>query len=126
MNTTAKPVKGQKVSVDDPQYSGIWTVVSAGPVNVVLEQEGRGKRLRCPQSLLIEPTTEAAAPTPTVFFNPGELVRIERGKFAGLWVVIADRGDDKLNLAKLGGDNGHYLRMPRRGLTKVDPAEVLK
>ena len=78
--------------------------------------------------MLIEPTeARVTAVSLPEFYNPGELVRINAGKWAGLWVVIADRGADKLNLAKLGGaPNGSYLRATKRGLVKVDPTEVLK
>ncbi len=80
--------------------------------------------------MLTEPTEAAAqvslVPVPE-FYNPGELVRITSGKWAGLWVVIADRGADRLNLARLGGaPNGQYLRASKRGLVKVDPADVLR
>ena len=67
----------------------------------------------------------AARVYPSVLFNVGELVRVTDGKYAGLYVVIADRGAEKVNLAKLGGDGGRYLRAVRRGLVKVDPKEVV-
>jgi ribosomal protein L14E/L6E/L27E len=65
-------------------------------------------------------------PVPVVtFFNPGEIVRVSSGKFAGVYVVINDPGRDNVSIAKLGGDGGRYVRMARRALTKVDPADVL-
>jgi hypothetical protein len=121
---------GDRVSVDHVKYPGIWVIASRGPVNTVLRPEGGvGRGLRVPHDLLIDP---GAAPKPkvvavsAVFFNPGELVRINAGRYAGLWVVIADRGRDRVNLAKLGGDSGRYLRADRGGLVKIDPSEVLK
>ena len=52
-------------------------------------------------------------------------MRVEQGRFAGLYVVIADKGD-KINIALLGGDNGRYVRALRASLTKVELADVVK
>jgi hypothetical protein len=72
-----RPNEGDKVSVDHPDYPGIWKVVNArGPVNAVLSQEGRPKQLRVPYSMLIPPTTEAVPVAPTVYYDQGELVRV--------------------------------------------------
>jgi len=35
-NTITNPKIGDKVSVDDPKYPGVWTVVKLAPVNVTL------------------------------------------------------------------------------------------
>lgn len=116
---------GDKVSIDHAKYPGVWVVDSVGPVNTVVRAEtGGGRRVRVPHSMLLDPG--ATPPVqPAVFYDPGELVRISSGKWAGLWVVIADKGGEKVNLAKLGGDGGRYLRAARRGLVKVDPSEVI-
>jgi hypothetical protein len=114
---------GEKVSVDHPKYPGVWIIKSLGPVNAQLEPENGGRRLRVPQSMLTDPGSQPTVRTP-VFYDPGELVRVT-GRYAGLYTVIADKGGDKVNLAKLGGDGGRYLRATRPGLVKVDPAEVL-
>jgi hypothetical protein len=124
-----KPRIGQKVSVDDPKYPGVWIVKNTGPVNATLMPENGGRGLRAPYYMLTEPGAPSATPdgaVRAVYFHEGEIVRIGGNpKYAGmLWVVIRDRGDDRVNLAKLGGDGGRYLRYPRRNLTKVDPAEV--
>lgn len=119
---------GDKVSVDHPKYPGVWTIIRRGPVNSVLRQEGNPRSLRCPHTMLTDP---GAAPTPTVttfpatLYHPGELIRVT-GKYAGLYVVIKDGGTDKVNLAKLGGDGGRYLRTVRHGLERVDVAKVLR
>jgi hypothetical protein len=73
--------------------------------------------------MLTDPGSQPTVSTP-VFYVPGELVRLT-GRYAGLYVVIADKGGDKVNIAKLGGDGGRYVRATRHGLIKVDPAEVL-
>jgi hypothetical protein len=123
MTTTARR-NGDKVSIDRPEYPGIWTIESQGPVNAVLRPESGGRGLRAPKAWLIDPTTERAVEAPTMYFEPGELVKIASGKYAGVWVVIADRRTDKVNLAKLGGDHGRYLRATRRGLAKVNVEDV--
>jgi hypothetical protein len=130
-NTTTTRQVGSKVGVDDPKYPGVWIVKSNGPVNATLTPETGGRGLRCPHYMLTDPPTTAtngatvtAIPVVT-YYDPGTLIRIADGRYAGLWVVIADKAGDKVNLAKLGGDGGRYLRYPRRGLTKVAPEDVL-
>lgn len=116
---------GEKVSVNLDRYPGVWVVVNNGPKNATLEPVNGGRKLRCPYSLLTDPVEGAKVPMPELFAE-GELVRINDGKFAGLWVVIKDDGGNKVNLAKLGGDNGRYLRTTKRGLVRIDISEVLK
>ena len=117
---------GDKVSVDHPDYPGIWTVKSQGPVNSLLLPTGGGRGLRVPTFLLKDPT-DAASPRPTItLFDPGEFVRIPSGKFAGLYVVTRDTGKGNITLAKPGGDGGRYLRAGRNGLLRVPAAAVLK
>lgn len=127
---------GAEVSVDHPNYPGVWTVKKNGPVNATLQQEGRLKLLRCPHTLLVDPEVTVTTPGGNVatvttvpvpeYYVVGEFVRITSGRYAGLWVVIADKGADKVNLAKPGGDNDRYLRVDRRGLVRVPAAEVLR
>ncbi len=117
---------GDRVSVDDPQYPGVWIIRKTNPVNAVLEPENGGRSLRAPYGLLIDPTTAPASFVPTEYYEPGEFVRIIEGRYVGLWVVIADRRADMLNVAKPGGDGGRYLRVKRRGLVRVPAQDVLK
>jgi len=134
MPTTTTPKIGDKVSIDDPKYPGVWTVKNLGPKNATLTPDHGGRGLRAPYFLLTDPVeattttdggvTVTAVPLPT-YFAEGEIVRIE-GKFAGVYVVIKDDGRDKVNVAKLGGDGGRYVRITKRAVTKVDPADVLK
>ena len=93
-------------------------------MNTVVTPENGGRPLRCPHYLLKDPTTEDAAVTPTDYYVPGELVRVTVGRYVGLYVVLADKGD-RVNLARLGGDEGRYVRHPHRGLLKVEPEDVL-
>lgn len=109
----------------------MWVIKNLGPKNATLEPASGGRGLRCPYYLLTEApaasddVTVTAVPLPTYFYE-GEFVRINTGKFAGLYVVIKDSGTDRVNVAKLGGDGGRYVRIDKRSVTKVDPADVLK
>ncbi len=112
---------GQKVSISDRKYPGIWTVKSVGPVNAVVEIEGRS--LRCPKELLLAPSTDPVASTPKVYYQPGEIVRINSGRFAGIYAVLADKGQ-RVNVAKIGGDSGRYVRIPHASITKISNSEL--
>jgi len=141
-NTITNPKVGDKVSVDDPKYPGVWTVVKLAPVNVTLRPEGAtpGTRmLKAPRYMLVEPVeaktittgggttvTAVPVPPPVTYYVLGQFVRVTKGKFPGLYVVIADKGGDRVNLAKAGGDADRYLRMPRTLVEAVDAADVLK
>jgi hypothetical protein len=129
--TTTTYLPGDRVGVASTKYPGAWTVESLGPVNTLLSPDGGGRKLRVPHHMvtaLSESKTEATVvPLPEqTFFDPGELVRVTEGRFAGLYAVIKDSGGDKVNLARLGGDDGRYLRAMRHGIVKVDPSEVLR
>lgn len=129
MSTTTNTRKiGDKVSIDDPKFPGVWTIKNLGPKNATLTPDHGGRGLRAPYYLLTDPveagTTVTAFPLPA-YFAEGEIVRITEGRFAGLYVVIKDNGADRVNVAKLGGDNGRYVRISKRAVTRVDPSEVL-
>lgn len=120
---------GDKVSVDDPKYPGVWTIKNLGPKNATLIPDHGGRGLRAPYYLLTDPVEPGAGVTAVPlpeYFAEGEIVRIADGKFAGVYVVIKDGGADRVNVAKLGGDGGRYVRISKRAVTKVDPADVLK
>lgn len=119
------PKVGDRVSVNHPKHGGVWIVKKVNEVNVLLEPQGGGRPLRCPPSLLVPPG-ETPRVYDSVLYNPGELVRIPTGKHAGLYVVIADRGADKVNIARLGGDGGAYLRAFRGSISKVDATEIVR
>lgn len=120
---------GDRVSIDHPKYPGVWILKSIAKVNVTLEPENGGRGLRVPASMLLDAGASPTMPdrvTAADIYAEGTFVRIPSGKFAGVWVVISDKGADRLNVAKLGGDGGRYVRITRRGLTKVDPADVVR
>lgn len=129
MTAPTKRRVGERVSVNHPKYPGVWIVSSNGPVNATLTPEAGGRGLRVPHTMLIDAGEQPRVPEPTSvsqLLSPGELMRVPTGRYSGLYVVIADRGADKVNLARLGGENGRYLRISRYGLVKVNPEEVLK
>ena len=130
MTTNTRKV-GDKVLVNHEGFGGVWIITKINPKNTVVEPVGGGRKLNAPHYMLIDATDEVtvtAVPLPEAktYFALGEIVRVNNGKFAGLYVVISDKGLDRVNIAKLGGDNDRYVRFDRKGLIKVDAAEVLK
>lgn len=129
--TTATRKPGDKVMIDDPKFPGVWTIKSIGPKNTVVIPENGGRGLRAPHWMLKDITDAPSGVTVTAvplqaYYVPGELVRITMGKYAGLYVVLADKGE-RVNVTKLGGDGGRYVRAPKgSSLVKVDVSEVLK
>lgn len=125
MPTTTTRKVGDKVSVDDPKFPGVWTIKNLGPKNATLTPDHGGRGLRAPYYLLTDPVEAGTTVPLPAYFAEGEIVRITEGRFAGLYVVIKDNGADRVNVAKLGGDNGRYVRISKRAVTRVDPSEVL-
>lgn len=122
---------GDKVTVGLAKFPGVWTVKNLGPVNATLTPADGGRGLRAPYYLLTAVTDDPGAipvvePPTTTLFSEGEIVTVPGSKWTGLYVVIKDAGAERINLAKLGGDNGRYLRITRGAVSKVDPADVLK
>ena len=130
--TTTTRKAGDRVSIDDPKFPGVWTIKSIGPKNTVVVPEAGGRGLRAPHYLIIYPV-EGDSPSfpeaaPFVPFYAGEVVTVVGfgGKYEGdHYVVLTDKGE-KINVAKLGGDSDRYLRVGRRSLVKVDLADILK
>lgn len=64
--------------------------------------------------------------------SPGQIVTVAgpgwREPADVLYIVLKHRGDDKVSIAKLGGDQrGRYWpRVPRRMLTVVEADQVLR
>lgn len=130
--TTAARKIGDRVSIDDPKFPGVWTIKSIGPKNTVVVPEAGGRGLRAPHYLIIDPVegnpTSFPEAAPYVPFYAGEVVTVVGfgGKYEGdHYVVLTDKGE-KINVAKLGGDSDRYLRVGRRSLVKVDLADILK
>lgn len=145
MNESTHPaarrfVRGDKVT-PDPEYPGlpattfgrVFTVDKVNPRNLRCNADDGGKGINFPAAALLPASDEnvkkAFAPRPfqpVAFFAAGEVVTLKRA-----WrditaetplVVMKDGGGDKVNLVRLGGDGGRYLRMPREGIVKRDMA----
>lgn len=123
---------GDRVSIDDPKFPGVWIVKSIGPKNTVVVPEAGGRGLRAPHYLVIDPVASDSSvkveAIPFVSYDAGEVVVINGygGKYAGQhFVVLVDKGE-KINVAKLGGDSGRYLRVVRSSLAKVELADIVK
>jgi len=123
--TPVRRAIGDTVIVDDLKYPGRWTIKSMGPVNATLIPEGGGRGLRAPHYLLLDPTDASAAATaPTTYYQPGEIVRITTGRYAGTYTVLADKVKH-VNVARLGGDGGRYVRAPHVWLTRIAVADLI-
>lgn len=129
---------GMLVTASDPRTPGLFKIVNRGPKNWTItpvNADGTarpGKGARFPAYVLTEVTDPAAAATTTAVgipyvprqidvFWPGTIVRF--GRDNQLYVVIADKGD-KVNIARLGGDDGRYWRAQPVNLTIVPLADL--
>ena len=124
---------GDKVAVNHPKYPGLWVVEKMGPVNSTLTPVAGGRGLLAPHTLLRSPDDPGVRHTlepllampPQEYFTPGEFVRIGSGKFAGLYMVLADKGE-RVNVVEPGGNGGRYVRALKSSLTKVPVSDVLR
>lgn len=104
---------GTKVRVNDQKYPGVWIVQSNGPKNASLKPEAGGRGLRCPHTMLRLDDGTGPTAVPVEIFSLGATVTIGE-RFPGIFVVIKDDGGPRLNVAKLGGDDGdRYVRAAR-------------
>jgi hypothetical protein len=110
---------GDTVMVEDARFGGVWTVKKVNQTTYALEQGAR--RLRVDKTLC-----HAAADGPTFvtldsepYFTVGELVRYRNDFHVVLRTSSGARGT-QVNVAKLGGDNDRYWRVPPRSLERVE------
>lgn len=118
--SAAAPRVGETLYVDSEKWPGPWTVEKVNPSTVVLKQEGRDRGLKCYKSSLLDEPVLGKPYEPVNIFACGEVVTWNSPQAGGdLFVVLADKGQ-KVNIAKLGGDNDRYWRVSnRRSLTVV-------
>jgi hypothetical protein len=134
---------GDVVGLNDAKFTGRrWEVKRVNPTTYTLDPVGGGRGVRAPFDMVCAAPGTDPEPGPPVLgkpyvpvtlMSPGALVRytgtrsisgVTPGSIA---VVIADRGADRVTVAKLGGvPSGACLRANRANLTVVDPAEVLR
>ena len=112
---------GDRVTLLDapPRFAGVWSVEKVNPKNLILTQGA--KRLNAPKAACVEATDLDAVPGVTEFalpkvFDVGETVTV-KGK-PGVWVVI-NQGDVNVSVARLGGNDGRYMRCGPSYLTRV-------
>lgn len=129
--------KGMRVRSTSNRYPGLGTVTKVNPVNVKVQMDS-GITVNFGKSYL-RPAGDESAPAPVVtvtevplpdfnaypagtvvrFIDPRAITRFG----AGLFVVIKN-GGDRINVAKIGGDNDRYVRAAAQGLVRVPLSEV--
>jgi len=140
---------GQHVTIDDDRYPGqVFRVDRIKVTKALIQPVNDAARGRWPNGVnvpmtMLAPfdgdpddvlTTSPAAATMLADlerrtrFTLGVLVTLKRPykhhTTADLFVVT-NTSDKTVSVAKLGGDDGRYIRVPYSGLTIVDPTEVL-
>jgi hypothetical protein len=125
---------GDEVGLDGPKYHGRrFRIAKVNPTTYLLDALDGGRSVRASHSLVTDPPAAGTATTIplTEYLDCGTLVRYVGVKtIAGiapgdLGVVLVDRGG-RVNVAKLGGAGGRYLRASHGSLRVVDPADVLR
>jgi hypothetical protein len=126
--TTAQAWKiGDRVSVDDPKFPGVWTIVKRLQKNYLLEQDGNPRPLRCPASLF-QPPGDASADDFRIPWLPATVVEYtgtNTNVRPGLYVVMSDTGQPVVRVTRLGGDQGNYWKLRARYLRVVDAEAVM-
>lgn len=123
--------KGMRVTSSSHKFPGSGTVEKVLPVNVKVKMDD-GRLVTFARSFL---RPEGEAPVATVValpdylaFPAGTVVRFkdERavGRFGGGLYVVIKNGGDRINVAKMGGDNDRYVRAPAASLVRVPLTEV--
>jgi hypothetical protein len=115
---------GDEVTVSSPRFPGVWTIEKVNKVNIKLVQGQR--RLNASPTFLTKVTSPGTEPSTPLFATVAEvgLAPVPVGTLVtvrgrdGYWVVIKD-GFDRVNVARLGGDDARYLRAARSLVTVV-------
>ena len=121
---------GQRVLLSGGKFHGAARITKVNPKNLVVTMEGTRQLVNAHPSFLSDLADDA--PVPSRFdamaevmtappLHPGAVVRIKG--HAGKWVVLADKLE-KVNVARLGGDGGRYLRALRRQVEPLSEQEV--
>lgn len=142
MDTPSFQVGDLVMIADDfvrPAYRGVvYRVTRKLKVNLELEPAAGGRRVRANPQVLVPAPPEADPKATTVTdipyqppLSPGQIVTVAgpgwRESPDVLYIVLKHRSDDKVSIAKLGGDErGRYWpRVPRRMLTVVEADQVI-
>lgn len=115
-STTTLPV-GTRVTIDDPNYPGIWTITKVNPKNYLLRPDAGGRGLNAPHIICTEAPDGVPVlrpfESPREYFEAGQVVTYDGQP--GFYVVLVDK-DRRVNVARLGGDGGRYWRAAPRNL----------
>lgn len=134
MNDTAEKTLtrkvGQRVLITGGRFHGAARITKINPKNILITMEN-GKRVNSHPSFLSDLAEGAEVPgryestvadlALTPHLTAGSLARL-KGQ-AGLFVVLADKFD-KINVARLGGDNDRYFRASRAQVTALSAEET--
>lgn len=118
------------------QWAGrLGTVNKVNPKTIVLDVDGSTRGLRIDPSYCTVVTGDEAKPQPTVVGVPyvaldpritlGAIVKTKtpNPKIPGFYVVVKT-GDEKVNIARLGGEDGRYWRINPRVLEALTAEQV--
>lgn len=121
---------GDEVAVDDPKWAGIWRVEKVNPTTYKLAQEGNPRGLKAHHWLVREVTEADRDPNARPVFTPfelyvaGELVRVKGDpRIEGPHVVLKQTRE-KVQIAKLGGDDDRYWSVAPQHLIRVSLEEL--
>lgn len=106
---------GDLVRIGSPKFPGVYRIIKINSVNIKVESVDNPLRRVNVNPVFLLGVDETPKPPVNLLtaehrFVLGEIVHV-KGKGDIKWVVIKI-GYDKINVAKLGGDNDRYLRCP--------------
>lgn len=125
MITSIRFFTGDRVlSSAEGKFAGLGTVTKVNPKTIAVRLDS-GLDVKFPAYLLTAAPDAPAAPAreEQTYIHAGAIVAIDSGKFAGIYAVIKG-GDERINVAKIGGDNGRYVRASVKGVRVLDAASV--
>lgn len=140
MTTATTLSAGDLVVIDNGRYTGqVFTVERVKTTKAIIRPHNELAKLLSPQGLncpLAMLTVSDGAPPPPkvetyeppVLLPLGTLVRLNRAfsdYTTETLMVVTSANLKTHSVAKLGGDQDRYLRVPVSGLTVVDVASVL-
>jgi hypothetical protein len=119
--TTGSRVKIADAFARKTDEGVVYVIERVNDKTYTLQPERGGRGVRA-SHYMVEPVTEpdgkiaatlVSAFDPPPLFDLGEVVEFtgrSANKYKGKYVVLAQAADGKLRCAKLGGDNGRYVR----------------